>query len=191
MKPLELIHMTKVHSDDHLASMDINGLTDCKSVKFDQIQIDREKVHEGEKLFQCEICFSSSAEKRTLKRHTKSIHEIENHSAKCVEDGVIKEEGLNTAKSYRTKKVECGICHKIIYQRNLLKHIRSVHERIKPFRCEKCASSFAEKKDMLRHIGTVHEGKKLYKCDTCKTNFSQKANLNAHIKTLHEKTRTM
>ena len=104
-----------------------------------------------------------------------------------IEDQVIKEEGLNTAKSYRTKKVECGICHKIIYQRNLLKHIRSVHERIKPFRCEKCASSFAEKKDMLRHIGTVHEGKKLYKCDTCKTNFSQKANLNARIKTLHEK----
>ena len=209
------IHIAKVHADDPLASVDINGLTDCKNVKFDQIQIKKEikvevktdildgfsieeqsalEIVEGlpmpkkqKKLFQCEKVFSSFVEKQTLKRHTKSIHEIENRSAKCVEDEVINEEGLNTAKSYRTKKVECGICHKIIYQRNLLKHIRSVHERIKPFRCETCASSFAEKKDMLRHIGTVHEGKKLYKCDTCQTSFSQKANLNGHIKKVHEK----
>ena len=74
-----------------------------------------------------------------------------------IEDGGIKEDGLNAAKSYRTRKVECGICHKIIYQRNLSRHIISVHERIKPFHCEKCASSFTEKKTLDRHIASIHE----------------------------------
>ena len=70
-----------------------------------------------------------------------------------IEDRVIKD----TSKSYRTKKVECGICHKIIYQRNLSRHIISVHEGIKPFQCKKCASSFAEKKTLNRHIASIHE----------------------------------
>ena len=74
-----------------------------------------------------------------------------------IEDGVVKEEGLNTAKSSRTKKVECGVCHKIIYHKNLLRHIISVHERIKPFQCEKCASCFAEKGTLDRHIASIHE----------------------------------
>ena len=69
-----------------------------------------------------------------------------------IEDGVVKEEGLHTAKSCRTEKVECGICHKIIYQRNLLRHIGSVHERIKPFQCETCAPSFAEKRRTYKNI---------------------------------------
>ena len=103
-----------------------------------------------------------------------------------IEDGVVKEEGLHTAKSCRTEKVECGICHKIIYQRNLLRHIGSVHERIKPFQCETCAPSFAEKRRLREHIASNHEGKKLYKCDDCKTSFSQKESMQRHVLTVHE-----
>ena len=36
----------------------------------------------------------------------------------AIVNGGIKEDGLNTANSYRTKKVKCGICHKSIYERN-------------------------------------------------------------------------
>ena len=55
-----------MHADDLLASVDINGFTDSKNVKFEQIQTDREKVHEEEKLFQCEICCSNFEEKQML-----------------------------------------------------------------------------------------------------------------------------
>ena len=113
-----------------------------------------------------------------------------------IEDRVIKEEGLNTAKSSRTKKVEYGVCHKIIYHKNLLRHIISVHERIKPFQCEKCASSFAEKSTLDKHIASIHEvennialnheGTKPYECDTCSTSFSQKESMLRHVATVHE-----
>ena len=64
----------------------MDELIEGKNEKIDQIQIKREKVQEEEKLFQCEICFSSFAEKQTLKRHTKSIHDIENCGDKYVDD---------------------------------------------------------------------------------------------------------
>ena len=95
-------------------------------------------------------------------------------SAFDIEDRIKKEEGLDTAKSIRTKKVECGICHKIICHKSLLRHIELVHERIKPFQCETCASSFAEKRRLQEHIAFNHEGKTLYMCDTCKTSFHKR-----------------
>ena len=86
----------------------MDELIEGKNEKIDQIQIKREKVQEEEKLFQCEICFSSFAEKQTLKRHIKSIHEMENHRAKCLDND------------------------------KLIKPIQSVHEVNNPFSCLFC-----------------------------------------------------
>ena len=39
---------------------------------------------------------------------------------------------------------------------------------------------------MKKHVATVHEGKKAFKCDICKTDFTSKHDMKGHIKTFHE-----
>ena len=47
------------------------------------------------------------------------------------------------------------------------KHIVSVHEGKKLFKCEICDYTCSQKKEMKKHIGLVHEGKKTFKCVIC------------------------
>ena len=47
------------------------------------------------------------------------------------------------------------------------KHVASVHERKKPFKCEICDYSCAQKRSLNIHVAAVHEGNKPFKCDQC------------------------
>jgi hypothetical protein len=39
-------------------------------------------------------------------------------------------------------------------------HIKTVHENLKPFQCQKCSSKYALKYALNRHIRRVHENGK-------------------------------
>ena len=60
------------------------------------------------------------------------------------------------------KKVECNICHKILYS-SLKEHISIAHEGVKPKRkkaeCDICHKILSSS-NMKKHILTVHEGVK-------------------------------
>lgn len=43
---------------------------------------------------------------------------------------------------------------------NLVKHVRVVHENIRPFECEKCGKCFCDKSFLARHMG-VHDRERL------------------------------
>ena len=45
------------------------------------------------------------------------------------------------------------------------RHIETVHEREKPFKCSICDASFGKSWNLNAHIKTVHEGKKPIKCE--------------------------
>ena len=53
--------------------------------------------------------------------------------------------------------------------------------------CPICGKHFCNQRSKQRHIQTIHEGKKPYRCDPCRVNFSQKGHLNEHIYRIHEK----
>ena len=40
---------------------------------------------------------------------------------------------------------------------------------------------------MIRHIASVHEGKKTFKCEFCDFSSFQKGNVNQHVAVVHEK----
>ena len=73
---------------------------------------------------------------------------------------------------------------------DLRRHIASVHEMIKPYKCPTCGSNFLLKHHMRIHISAVHERKKLYSCNNCDASFGLKSNLNGHIKSVHEGKKT-
>ena len=49
-----------------------------------------------------------------------------------------------------------------------------------------CGKSFSEAGSLKKHIHTVHEGQKDYKCGFCDESFSQAGHLKRHIHTIHE-----
>ena len=55
------------------------------------------------------------------------------------------------------------------------RHVESVHEGKKPFKCDICDYRDALKRGQInRHVASVHEEKKPFKCDICDYNCSQK-----------------
>ena len=63
---------------------------------------------------------------------------------------------------------DCLICCKSFGRKyELKKHIATVHEGVKPFKCSNCDVSFSRKNSLTRHIASTHAGKKPLKCSIC------------------------
>ena len=77
--------------------------------------------------------------------------------------------------------------HKSTALGNLKAHIRSVHEKVKSFKCDQCSYETARKYYLDHHIKSVHEKVKQFKCDLCTFETAVKCNLKNHILAVHEK----
>ena len=76
--------------------------------------------------------------------------------------------------------------HCFLESDTLKKHVLTIHEGVKPFKCKICEDRFADKSGMNRHVKSAHEGKK-FECQLCYKLFSAKYTLNGHILSVHEK----
>lgn len=63
--------------------------------------------------------------------------------------------------------------------------IRSVHEKVKPYKCDKCSSTFAFKDGLQRHNQMVHDQIRPFSCSYCSLMFKTKAHLSKHSLALH------
>ena len=68
-----------------------------------------------------------------------------------------------------------------------LKHIRAVHEKQKPYKCESCDSSFAQGAHLRAHVTAIHLGIKPYKCEICDANFGSYNAHEYHVRSVHNK----
>ena len=57
-------------------------------------------------------------------------------------------------------------------KRHLNRHVPSVQEGKKPFKCNLCDATFTSNQSMKVHIDSVHEGKKPFKCNICDASFA-------------------
>jgi len=64
-------------------------------------------------------------------------------------------------------------------------HIRRVHTKEKPFKCDRCNRRFTGTGDLKLHMETIHLGIK-YKCPLCPATLATKKSLRRHTKTLHD-----
>ena len=88
----------------------------------------------------------------------------------------------------RIKPFKCNICGlETARQPTLQKHIESVHEGIKPFKCNICNFQTSRKHYLKKHIATVHEGIKPFKCESCGFETGENSTLKKHIEAVHEK----
>ena len=74
----------------------------------------------------------------------------------------------------------CHICGKYFQQKyGLIRHLQSVHERRRDFKCSFCNKGFSEKVGRDEHE-RIHTGEKPYRCDLCDKVFRAKALLYIH-----------
>ena len=88
-----------------------------------------------------------------LRRHVAHVHD-----------------GLKTGTS-GYEGATCDLCNKHFVQKAYLKfHIRSVHEKIKDFKCEVegCDKEFFYKHELKEHTKYTHQGIKEHFCHLCK-----------------------
>jgi len=82
---------------------------------------------------------------------------------------------------------KCGLCLKsFARKRNLVRHFKSVHEKIKSSECSLCSKTFATKDELTRHVRCVHDKIKLYKCQLCPESYGRKDYLTKHFQAVHE-----
>lgn len=84
------------------------------------------------------------------------------------------------------KKFVCAICGVSFCQKGHMKqHVRTVHQRQRPFKCEQCDGAFAKRHDLACHIDAVHFKERPHCCTFCSKSFAKRWNLVRHVATLH------
>ena len=54
------------------------------------------------------------------------------------------------------------------------------------YKCTHCSKAFPVSKDLIRHVRTVHEGRKDFKCDQCEMAYGQSGDLKRHKIRAHQ-----
>jgi len=129
-------------------------------------------VHLHERKHECKECDKKYVDRRALLKHINAFH-INNKSqnyaskpsneseekvfeTKAVENANRVEEE-NQDSTTNSDKVQCSICDKkFTTSRNVDRHIRMVHMKIKDFSCTPCNAKFFAKRDLLNHCVRFH-----------------------------------
>lgn len=85
--------------------------------------------------------------------------------------------------STKSDSLLCRICSRTYSTKQALKlHHESVHLHLRPFTCELCQRSFADKYTLTTH-NRIHSGSRPYTCPYCQKTFVQHSALTKHKRT--------
>ena len=170
-------HVKRKHPKDG----EVSEKFDCDqcSKQFSGKQILNRHIYEqhtnpDEKKFHCDLCKKSFHRQSQLRTHVKTKHEEKSESEKAKVKKPV-------------EKTECPICKAIFDKTHLKRHLRTVHEGIRDYKCEHCGKEFTEKKGLVCHTKRVHDNIRDEQCKHCGKCFFSKECLYRHIKNIHEK----
>ena len=124
----------------------------------------------------CKNCNLQFDKKHGFDLHLSLIHgekiEIGNEPLKCKEVFQEPQTSEKLSSDHVVNRcLKCDVCDSLFKTKfHLKRHIESVHERKKPFKCNICDVSFTEMGKL--NVSLVHERKKPFKCIFCDISFS-------------------
>lgn len=71
------------------------------------------------------------------------------------------------------------------YHNSLRYHVKSIHEKLKSFKCKFCSKAFTSKHQALRHEETHDKNRERHPCNECNKTFLRIGALERHRKQLH------
>lgn len=92
------------------------------------------------------------------------------------------------APTYQIYLCETPGCHSGFRRKSdCVKHVASVHTRLRPFKCGKsgCESAFFMAKDLKNHCAAVHLRQRPFDCGDCGQTFGKKEHLTNHVRSIH------
>ena len=165
--------------------------------------------HEKSVTFNCPHpgCQYKTSFRKNLNRHRK-IHEpnplrkrplpcnFSNCTFRAYNPGHLKIHVATHHNPNRRKEHLCPLCSKAFYTHQVVSsHIRSVHTREKPFRCDKCSFKAHHSTGLTSHRKIVHQdGKfreKKFKCESCDYCTDGRMHLDLHQKSVHSSERKL
>ncbi|XP_075160933.1 uncharacterized protein LOC142233788 [Haematobia irritans] len=106
----------------------------------------------------------------------KRLKQMQESAGKKVEE---KPKPVVRKNKYYSEKT-CDICdRKFVNGKTLSKHIKTVHNKIKPFNCNVCGKKTARKASLIIHM-RQHTGEKPLKCKSCKFSTRDPSVLHKH-----------
>lgn len=156
------------------------------------------RIHQASKDFECteKNCGKTFKRRCDMENHRKSVHTLFKVYVKCpVCDVIVLEKGLQSHMINRhsdkasQKPYKCNYCGKAErYEKNLQRHIESVHEpadRGVTYHCDKCPASFYRRRELTAH-SFEHFNGTIYPCTLCDNKYKSKKELTNHVSLFYE-----
>ena len=67
-------------------------------------------------------------------------------------------------------------------KRDLDRHSKSLHRKLKDFKCMECPRAFSQRSDLVIHVVRVHKKIKRFKCNICEVALTGSGDLKSHMK---------
>ncbi|XP_005094866.1 zinc finger protein 16 [Aplysia californica] len=175
-------HVQRTHSRKKVNKCDICGVNFLSSSHRTKHM---RQEHPESLTFKCANCPMTFDSQRALDQH--KVSHSKEEKVKCEDCDLtfrsMQEYNQHRRKEHRTSRYPCNICGvQFQYPSKLKLHAMSKHNATKPFMCEICGASFAEKSILINHKN-IHTGEKRHECATCGRRFLLKTTLNNHVQT--------
>ncbi|ODM86774.1 putative zinc finger protein [Orchesella cincta] len=145
-----------------------------------------ERLHVGEKNYQCSKCPSKFSCWSDRNKHFNQVHDNLWPCEICKRVFKGKEKLARHELIHSDlKNFVCIFCeHRSRTLPNLMSHIGSVHTREKPFPCAECPAEYSQSSSLKAHVRNAHRKEEwVHKCSVCDKKFPHQAVLNRHLRT--------